>query len=207
MDLFNESSRDVNILPYDGIVLYHGVVLGQQKEIALFDTLLKTVPWKSDEVMLFGKRIITKRKVAWYGDQDYRYTYSNMEKRAIPWSKELLVIKNLVEHETKERFNSCLLNLYHDGGEGMGWHSDDEKELGEVNTIASVSLGAARKFSFKHKKTKDTTSLMLERGSLLEMKGSTQRHWLHALPKTKKILNPRINLTFRTIISERSRTK
>ena len=110
-------------------------------------------------------------------------------------------MKKRVEERSGENFNSCLLNLYHDGSQGMGWHSDDEPSLVRDSAIASVSLGVERKFSFKHRETKETVALMLERGSLLVMKGETQRFWRHALPKTKKVASPRINLTFRSFVA------
>jgi alkylated DNA repair dioxygenase AlkB len=128
------------------------------------------------------------------------YTYSNATKQALTWTKELSDLKRLVEQITEARFNSCLLNLYHNGNEGMAWHSDDEESLGMNTTIASLSFGAERKFSFKHKQTKQMVSLVLEHGSLLIMKDATQTNWLHSLPKSKKIIRPRINLTFRTIV-------
>src|SRR5699024_713386 len=111
----------------------------------------------------------------------------------------LLELKNKIEEETGEEFNSCLLNLYHDGSEGMGWHSDDESDLKKNGTIGSLSLGAKRKFVFKHKTTKEKVEVFLDHGSLLLMKGETQRYWLHTLPPTKKVKSPRVNLTFRTI--------
>jgi alkylated DNA repair dioxygenase AlkB len=151
------------------------------------------------QVINFGKNITTKRKVAWYGDSVYLYTYSNTTKRASAWTKDLFELKQIVEKYAETKFNSCLLNLYHNGNEGMGWHSDDEKPLGKNNTIASLSFGAERKFSFKHKQTKQTVSLVLEHGSLLIMKGATQSNWLHSLPKSKNMTQPRINLTFRSI--------
>ena len=165
-----------------------------------FDLLLSKIEWKNDEARIFGKHFIIKRKVAWYGDHDYTYTYSNATKQALPWTKELLELKSLTEKTTGTIFNSCLLNLYHNGDEGMTWHSDDEKSLGNNTVIASLSLGAERKFSFKHKATKQTISIVLENGSLVVMKGTTQTHWWHCLPKTKKVSGPRINLTFRTIV-------
>jgi alkylated DNA repair dioxygenase AlkB len=127
------------------------------------------------------------------------YTYSNTIKRALAQTKELLELKQIVEELAATKFNSCLLNLYHNGNEGMGWHSDDEKPLGKNNTIASLSFGAERKFSFKHKQTKQIASLVLEHGSLIIMKDNTQSNWLHSLPISKNITQPRINLTFRTI--------
>lgn len=199
MDLFNPH-QTINLLPYDGITNYHGKILTHQEATHYLQKMLTTIQWKNDEAIIFGRHIITKRKVAWYGDKDYAYTYSNTTKQALPWTKELLELKNLVEKISGTQYNSCLLNLYHDGNEGMAWHSDDEKALGKNTDIASLSLGAERKFSLKHKKDKETVSTLLENGSLLVMKGETQTNWLHSLPKTKKVTTPRVNLTFRTII-------
>ncbi|MEY4484578.1 MAG: hypothetical protein RL693_2030, partial [Verrucomicrobiota bacterium] len=131
---------------------------------------------------------------------NFSYTYSGTTKQALVWTEELRELKVLVEKFSGTSFNSCLLNLYHDGDEGMAWHSDDEKSLGRNTTIASLSFGAERKFCFKHKRTQQTVSLMLESGSLLVMKDATQSYWLHRLPKSAKIKTPRINLTFRTIV-------
>jgi alkylated DNA repair dioxygenase AlkB len=197
--IFNEYRESNNILNKDGTVEYYGKILSPEKANEYFGLLMQNIPWKKDEVIIFGKHITTKRKVAWYGDSSYLYTYSNAAKQALVWTKELSELKQIVEEHTKTKFNSCLLNLYHNGNEGMGWHSDDEKPLGKNNTIASLSLGAERKFSFKHKQTKQTVSVVLEHGSLLIMKGATQRNWLHSLPKSKNITQRRINLTFRTI--------
>ncbi len=162
-------------------------------------SLLNNICWKNDEAIIFGKKILTKRKVAWYADKPFKYTYSKITKHALPWTEELLALKDLVEKRTSEKFNSCLLNLYHNGSEGMAWHSDDERDLKKNGAIGSLSFGAERKFSFKHKKSKETVSLILEHGSLLVMKGTTQTHWTHRLPPTKKTCKPRINLTFRSI--------
>src|SRR5918911_2466736 len=188
-----------NILNQDGNVNYYGKILSSQVANQYFDLLMQNIQWEKDEVIIFGKHITTKRKVAWYGDSEYLYTYSNATKRALAWTKELSELKQIVEEYAGIKFNSCLLNLYHNGNEGMGWHSDDEESLGKNNTIASLSFGAERKFSFKHKQTKHIVSLVLEHGSLLVMKGATQSNWLHSLPKSKNITQPRINLTFRTI--------
>ena len=198
LNLF-ETYRE-NILPFDGEVINNGVIINQHDASHYFDKLLKTIEWSHDELIIFGKHIRTKRKVAWYGDVGIEYSYSHKTKKAVPWTFELIELKKNVENITKTSFNSCLLNLYHNGEEGMSWHSDNEKELGENPVIASLSLGAQRKFVFKHRITKQKVSLFLESGSLLMMKGKTQEHWLHALPKTKKVNNPRINITFRRII-------
>ena len=200
MDLFNNEIQGLtNLLPKDGIVVYYKNLLTSQEANRYFDCLLNTIEWKNDQAFIYGKLIITKRKVAWYGDTDFEYTYSKTTKRALPWTKELVELKQMIEDKTGEKFNSCLLNLYHNGDEGMSWHSDAEKELKKNGAIGSLSLGAERKFTFKHKETKETISLILENGSLLLMKGHTQTSWLHRLPPTKLISTPRINLTFRTI--------
>jgi alkylated DNA repair dioxygenase AlkB len=199
MDLFTRDTI-VNLLPHDGIANYYGRILKQQEARHYLDRLLDTIEWKNDEAVIFGKHIITKRKAAWYGDSNYAYTYSNTTKQALAWTKELLELKARVEEITDVKFNSCLLNLYHNGDEGMAYHSDDEKTLGKNTAIASLSFGAERKFLFKHKRTKQTTSVVLESGSLLVMKGATQTNWLHRLPPAKKVTRPRVNLTFRTII-------
>ncbi|MFA9191054.1 alpha-ketoglutarate-dependent dioxygenase AlkB [Flavobacterium sp. FZUC8N2.13] len=202
MDLFStEFDKNTNILPKDGTVLYYGKIMDYSNAAFYFNRLLETIEWKNDEAIIFGKLITTKRKVAWYGDTNFKYSYSNITKEALLWTPELEVLKRIVEEKTAETYNSCLLNLYHDGNEGMTWHSDGEKDLKKNGAIASVSFGAERKFAFKHKTTKETVSLILEHGSVLVMKDETQTHWLHRLPPTKKINKPRINLTFRTIIT------
>lgn len=200
MELFEnivDSTR--NLLPQDGMVNYYGKILNQKEANDFYKTLLETIEWKNDEAVIFGKKFITKRKVAWYGDENFEYTYSNSTKNALPWTKELLVLKKLAEEKTGEIFNSCLLNLYHDGSEGMAYHSDGEKDLKKNGAIASLSFGAERKFLFKHKFNQEKIEIFLEHGSLLVMKDQTQSFWLHRLPPTKKVFVPRINLTFRMI--------
>ena len=191
-----------NLLPYDGETQYFGKVLSLAKSEEVFQNLSHSIPWTQDKVRLFGKEIITRRRVAWYGDRDFAYTYSGMTKTALPWIPELATLKTLVEEITCEHFHSCLLNYYHDGDDGMGWHSDDEKMIEQDSPIASVSLGAERKFLLRHKESREKVSLLLDPGSLLVMKGSTQRHWQHALPKSKRVSKPRINLTFRRIAQQ-----
>lgn len=201
MELFpKEIDKNKNWLPYDGTVNYHGKLMSWEEANFYLKNLLDTIDWRNDEAVIFGKKIITKRKVAWYGDKPFEYTYSNTTKRALSWTPELLKLKSLIEEESGETFNSCLLNLYHTGEEGMAWHSDGETDLKKDGAIASVSFGAERKFAFKHKESKEKVELILEHGSLLVMKGKTQTYWLHRLPPTKKISSPRVNLTFRTIV-------
>lgn len=200
MDLFStEIDENHNLLPKDGTVLYYGHVMSVAEANFYLKNLLETIAWKNDEAIIFGKLIITKRKVAWYGSTNFNYTYSNTTKEALIWTPELLKLKNLVEEKTGESYNSCLLNLYHSGNEGMAWHSDGEKDLKKNGAIASLSFGAERKFAFKHKDSKETVSKILSHGSLLVMKDETQTHWLHRLPPTTRITTPRVNLTFRTI--------
>jgi alkylated DNA repair dioxygenase AlkB len=193
----------INLLPADGEAYYYPKILDAQKAQHFFQRLLTTIAWKNDEAFIFGKHFITKRKAAWYGNEKFTYTYSNKTKEALAWTEELWILRNLVEEVSASTYNACLLNLYHSGEEGMSWHSDDEKELAKNGAIASLSLGASRTFLFRHKATMQTISLVLESGSLLVMKGETQRCWLHALPKTKKVKEPRINLTFRTMTTQK----
>lgn len=190
-----------NILPYDGEVYYQGCVLTKNEADYYFEQLFTQISWKPDEAIIFGKHVVTKRKIAWYADKPFSYTYSRITRQALPWTDELLILKSLIEKESGETYNSCLMNLYHDGSEGMAWHSDGEKDLKKNGAIGSLSLGAERKFSFKNKNSKEVISIALPSGSLLVMKGHTQTHWLHRLPPTKRIQEPRINLTFRTIVS------
>lgn len=200
MDLFSNFSEEVeNILPFDGEVYYYGLALNREEADAYFQKLMQTIEWKNDEAIIMGKKVLTKRKVAWYGDIPFSYTYSQITKLALPWTKELLALKEIVERKTGETYNSCLLNLYHNGEEGMAWHSDGEKDLKKEGAIASFSLGAIRKFAFKHKDTQTKIEVILQHGSLLVMRGTTQTYWLHRLPPTRLVKSPRINLTFRTI--------
>ncbi|WP_310588694.1 alpha-ketoglutarate-dependent dioxygenase AlkB [Jiulongibacter sediminis] len=189
-----------NLLPKDGIVHYFGWVYDVVESSQIFDKLWTEIDWRNDEAFIYGKRIVTKRKVAWYGDEPFEYTYSKTTKTALLWTEELLKIKQKTEEVSGETYNSCLLNLYHDGSEAMGWHADNESEMKPEGAIASWSFGAERKFALKHKESKETMEVWLENGSLLLMKGATQKHWLHRLPPTKKVKAPRINLTFRTIV-------
>ena len=200
MKLFENEFNSINLLPFDGEVFYFENFLNEKEQQFFFQALLKNIEWKADEVKIFGKHIITKRKMAWYANEEIQYTYSGISRKAILWNNELLALKNRIEKDFPDHFNACLLNLYHAGNEGMGWHSDNEKTIVENSAIASISLGAARKFSFKHKISNQTISLNLASGSLLLMKGETQKYWLHSLPKSTKVLESRINLTFRRMV-------
>lgn len=186
-----------NLLPYDGIAIYHGVVFDEQEANGICKSLFENIPWKNDEVLMFGKKIITKRKVAWYADAGITYTYAGVKKSGLEWTSTLDEIRQKVEAITRAKYNACLLNLYHEGEEGMGWHQDNEKEMVAESSIASVSLGAVRKFAFKHATTNVRLDIELANGSLLDMKGEIQAHWYHSLPKTTRVKQMRINLTFR----------
>lgn len=190
---------EMNLLPKDGSATYFPGIFNPERCAALFDALNKTIDWREDQLVMFGRLITTKRKVAWIGDAGCSYTYSGVQKFPQAWTTELLEIKHQVETLANVGFNCCLLNLYHDGNEGMGWHSDDEKELDPLAPIASVSFGGVRKFAFKHRQDKTNISLFLENGSVLLMQSPTQEFWQHSLTKTKRTVGPRINLTFRAI--------
>lgn len=202
MELFPEPlDATRNLLPYDGEVNYFGKIYGSSESDQLFKNLLETIHWKHDQAKIMGRLIETPRKVAWYADSGYKYEYSGVIKKALPWTNDLLIIREKVQEKTRTAFNSCLLNLYHSGEEGMAWHSDGEETLEKNGSIASLTFGAERKFSFKHKKSKERVDLLLQHGSLLVMKGNTQTFWVHRLPPTKKVKDARVNLTFRQIVS------
>lgn len=187
----------VNLLPHDGEAVNHGAIYDGPKAKLLFGRLLHEIPWAPDVIRMFGKVITTARKVAWMGDAGLDYTYSGKTKSPLPWTDLVLELKRKVEEETGESFNSCLLNLYHSGEEGMSWHQDNESSIVEDSMIACLSFGAARRFHFKHLETRERITTELDSGSLLTMSGPIQRFWQHALPKSKKVSEARISLTFR----------
>lgn len=200
MQLFDiDADPSHNYLPYQGTVQYYGKVIPNLRADDYFDKLMQNIAWENDQAIIFGRKIITKRKVAWYGDEAFQYKYSGKTKIAENWLDFLVSIKSTVEEISGCTFNSCLLNLYHNGSEAMSWHSDNEKEILENSAIASVSFGAERKFGFRHNSTKEEISLTLENGSVLIMKDEVQKFWKHKLYTSIKIKEPRINLTFRTI--------
>ncbi|HKJ49240.1 MAG TPA: alpha-ketoglutarate-dependent dioxygenase AlkB [Christiangramia sp.] len=188
------------IILKDGKIEYYQGFLKIEKAYEYFEALLNYDGWRHDKIKLFGREIYQPRLTALFGQPGKNYTYSGLEMIPEPFTKELQEIKDQCEKLTLSSFNVCLANLYRDGKDSMGWHSDDEKELGKEPIIASVSLGAERIFHLKHKKDKTARhKIRLQHGSLLVMRGTTQEFWKHQLPKTKQTLNPRVNLTFRKI--------
>nr|WP_245586904.1 alpha-ketoglutarate-dependent dioxygenase AlkB [Sediminibacterium salmoneum] len=155
LSLFPIANEPQQLLPFDGLAIYYGSVFSSIEIQDFKKQLLEEIAWENDQIRMFGKEIITKRKVAWYGDQPFLYRYSNSTKTALPFNGTLNLIRQSIESISGESYNSCLLNLYHNGEESMGWHSDNEKELKKNGAIASVSFGAARKFCFKHRKTQE----------------------------------------------------
>ena len=182
------------------LILYSSCFSEVESDV-IFQNLLTEINWRQDRIKFYGKEINIPRLTAWYGDSGKSYTYSNITMNPIPWTPVLLTIKKRVEEIAKISFNSVLINLYRDGKDSMGWHSDDEPELGKDPIIASVSFGGARKFRLRHRfnKTLAKVELNLTHGSLLMMQGKTQEFWQHQIPKTAKLVMPRINLTFRVI--------
>ncbi|KAA0939087.1 alpha-ketoglutarate-dependent dioxygenase AlkB family protein [Psychrobacter sp. ANT_H59] len=200
-DLFAPKPTN-NLLPYDGQVNDLGIVIDYPSP--LFYNLVTELPWQEDIVTLFGKTHVTTRQIVWMGDSNIDYQYSGHTRQTIPWTDTVFHVKHHIEQKLLDlgidaNFNSCLLNYYPSGEDGMGYHADDEKELGEQPIIASLSLGATRKFVFKHKKTQDKVELYLESGQLIVMHGDTQSFWKHSITKTKKVTTGRISLTFRQI--------
>ena len=192
-----------NLLPAQGEAFYFGPIFNSAEANWYLARLVEAVPWEQDRLKIYGREIVTARKVAWYGDRPYAYAYSGITRSARPWTADLVALKQAVEEQTGATFNSCLLNYYHHGGEGMGWHSDDEKELAAQAPIASLSFGAGRRFCFQPKQPPQSSiEIVLEPGSLLLMRGETQRHWRHALPKALRVKTPRVNLTFRTMVEQ-----
>jgi len=168
----------------------------------LLQELMEKIEWTQNKIRFYGKESLVPRLEAWYGDPGKSYAYSGIQMNPKPWTKELVEIKEAIEKEAGVPFNSVLINYYRDGKDRVAWHSDDEKELGQNPIIGSVSLGAERKFKLRHKKYKGNglkTEIMLQHGSFLLMKGPTQHHWMHEIPRTAKPIGPRINLTFRII--------
>lgn len=182
----------------NGRLLYIETLFDHDSAEAVFNELQSALNWRQDNIRLFGKVHPIPRLQAWYGDASYRY--SNLELEAQTWYPKLAELKALCEQYAQHRFNTVLANLYRDGQDSNGWHSDNEPELGTNPLIASLSFGGERRFLLKHKSTGEKLEFNLASGSLLIMAGETQHYWQHTIPKTKRPVAPRINLTFRKVL-------
>ncbi len=201
-DLFNSAeSEQVTVIEpeNDGNVLLANNFFDAIDADRYYKDLLENIAWEEREIVLFGKRHKQPRLVAWYGDPGITYRYSGDSLTALPWTETLLAIRDAAAAFSKSNFNSVLLNLYRNGDDAMGWHADNEPELGSEPVIASVSFGTTRRFDLKHRSTGEKRQVALEHGSVLLMAGKTQRHWVHQIARTKKVSTPRINLTFRQV--------
>lgn len=201
MTLFEPSAREWNLpgISQEAQISYDPGFLSQAEAQTLFQTLYQQLPWQGGSIKLFGKEVLQPRLIVWMADPGIVIRYSGIEMAPSPWHPAVQAIRERVESYCARRFNGVLVNLYRDGQDSMGWHADDERELGPNPYIASLSLGAIRKFQVRHKSRKDvpTLSLELEPGSLLIMSGDTQEAYKHQVPKTRQAVGPRINLTFR----------
>jgi alkylated DNA repair dioxygenase AlkB len=200
MGFIGMNNTAIPLLPHDGEAIYYPGDLLPLSNPSWLDILTDSIAWSNDTVKMFGKTLTLNRKSAWYGDPGAAYSYSGIRREPLKWTEELLMIKKSCEEVSNATFNSVLCNYYHDGKDGMGWHCDDERELGKEPIIASVSFGAERIFAFKHRNSKERINIRLEHGSMLIMRGQTQHSWQHALPKSTIVHEPRINLTFRNIL-------
>lgn len=198
-DLF-PSKYPIERLTCDPSLMDYGPLFEPPEATRISERLLEEIPWRHDTAYLYGRHIVTKRQVAWFADGDFNYNYSNTARRPLPWTLLLLDLKAHVSAACGYNYNSVLLNFYRDGSEGMGWHSDNEKELGDAPNIASLSFGAIRRFDMRHKSTGETIQIPLDHGRLIVMKGKSQSHWKHQVPKQLRVKEPRINLTFRNYI-------
>lgn len=195
-----ELFRPENLLPYQGSAVFYAGLFSEVESKEIFCSLVETTQWKHEPILLFGKRVLQPRLTAWYGDRGKEYRYSGTLQVPLPWTKTLLVIKSRVEEKCQTSFNSALLNYYRDEKDSMGWHRDNEKELGAMPTIASVSFGATRTFQIRNYREKSVRrDVDLSDGSLLIMSGEMQENWEHCIPKRARVIGPRINITFRYI--------
>ena len=195
-----KNSEPIKLALPDADVIYYPTFFSSEEASGYFQILLDQIEWQEDEIKLFGKIYKQPRLTALYGANDASYSYSGITMFPKPFNSVLKEIKTRIEDTSEVKFTSVLLNYYRDGSDSNGWHSDDEKELGKNPMIASLSLGSERTFQLRHKKDKaQRKNLLLQHGSLLIMAGETQHHWQHCIPKSKKIISPRINLTFRVI--------
>lgn len=201
-DLFGQTIETPNplIKLKDAELLYHPAFFDNAESDRIFKTLLETIEWKQDKIMMYGKELPLPRLSAWYGDNNKPYTYSGITLNPLPWTNELLEIKEKIEAEVKVKFSSVLLNRYRDGQDYVGWHTDAEKELGKNPIIGSVNFGATRKFQLRRiDDHKEKFEVELKHGTFLVMGGGTQHFWQHQVPKTAHKIGERLNLTFRVI--------
>ncbi|NQX76514.1 alpha-ketoglutarate-dependent dioxygenase AlkB [Gilvibacter sp.] len=201
-DLFSEINPQPVKLPLNGAeAIYYPNFINAAQAESIFNQLLEQTPWQQDDIKVFGKVYAQPRLTALYAKNEQPYSYSNITMHPKPFTSLLLMLKDKLKEVCEVDFTTVLLNLYRDGNDSNGWHADDEKELGVNPVIASLSFGASRNFRFREKANKKNTySLTLDSGSLLLMQGATQHLWQHQIPKTKKEVGPRINLTFRVLI-------
>ncbi|MFM8857022.1 MAG: alpha-ketoglutarate-dependent dioxygenase AlkB family protein [Actinomycetota bacterium] len=202
MTLFTDDDPR-GILPFDGAARYVPAFIPADEADRHFTGIVEETPWEERHIVLFGREVLQPRLACWYGDHAYSYSGIRLEPRA--WTDRLRVLRDRCGIDSGVEFNSCLANLYRDGRDSMGWHADDEPELGREPVIASLSLGDTRVFRMRHKETKTVVEIPLEHGSLLVMSGLMQQCWVHEIPKTKKPVGQRINLTFRVIVTDADR--
>lgn len=193
------SSEPQELLPFDGSAVLHNLFFNEDFTHEAFESLQKNTPWEQPEIVMFGKKHKQSCLSTWHSDAGVNYVYSGVERVAHPMNEILSEIRRRCEVAANSKFNSVLVNLYRDGSAGMGWHSDNEAINGREPTIASVSLGATRRFDLRHRETKQTVKVNLDSGSLLVMSGLSQQCWVHQIAKTAKPVGPRINLTFRLV--------
>jgi alkylated DNA repair dioxygenase AlkB len=201
-DLFGQVFETPNpiIKMQDAELLYHPTFFNKAESDRIFKTLLETIEWKQDKIMMYGKEILLPRLSAWYGDNNKPYTYSGITLNPLPWTNELLKIKERIEKEANVKFSSVLINRYRNGQDYVGWHTDAEKELGKNPVIGSVNFGATRKFQLRRiDDHSEKFEVELKHGTFLVMQGSTQHFWQHQVPKTALKIGERLNLTFRVI--------
>lgn len=198
MTLFESPTTE--LLPYDGSALFYDSVLEEHDSALIFSNLFDCLPWEARTLRMFGREIPQPRLIAWFADPGCEYSYSGISMNNNSWTPELLELKAVCEQFAGTTFNSTLANLYRNGNDKMSWHSDDEPELGIEPCIASLSLGATRRFKFRHRETKEVVDCSLPSGSLVVMSGLSQKMWQHEVPRESKVTEPRINLTFRRVL-------
>lgn len=203
MSLLGEAPQE--LLPHDGSAVLHPWVLGEHAWEPLMQRLVSETQWEQRSIVVFGREHPQPRLTAWHGDPGCEYTYSNVRMNLVPWSETLARLRDLCSEVAGRRLNSVLLNLYRDGNDAMGWHRDNEPELGDEPVIASLSLGEPRRFRMRHRTTRETVGVVLEPGSLLVMSGASQTHWEHSVPRQTRVTAPRLNLTFRRVTPSQNR--